>query len=652
MQHKWKLNCWALMLSTCFVQDVVADNAHTQLFCQPSRHIASKKEFYDKKSLKTMLSANASSSKSNKLIEADDESCFLRKSIEVATNKNIETFFRKGNAKAQLKDNVPHDVVIYGQVEDLTINSEEKSLVRAGATLKGTTMVSNSGELHLDAGDDHDRTSVEEVILNGQNTKLYSITALSDEKGSSIKKLSGQGSVIFSFNGSDPYYSQLYVNSLSGNLHFSFNTTIAHDRGDYLFIKKGEGHHTVSVTDSGVEITDATSKQRDLITDQSGEAHFILTDLTGEKINAIDGGAYLYSLKNREDENGKTWFLSADHIKQSQFLPSTSVSSSFFEDLLTTPSTDAVLSTAVSPGIIFNNELQVVRMGRGFLDKRKENTHRFGKGFQNENGIDTSLWTSAIMSKQHVATGHTNFKLEQTGIILGADQLNELMYGKLYIGGFGSYDQARIAHARGGDSNLDTYSVGAYAAYFDNYGWYIDGVLKLNHYQNGLQAISTNGSVIQGDYNQWAFGTSFETGYRFMAAQNSWMQPYAQIVGVQVEGKKINLSNGMVGDISPFTSFHSEVGLLAGHEFIVGTDIPLTAYISAAFLRENINNNYTIINRKNQFITDLSGNAGKLGIGLNSFINDKLTLHTEANYLKGQKIKQSLQGILGVRYSF
>ncbi|MDD9330535.1 MAG: autotransporter domain-containing protein, partial [Bartonella sp.] len=81
----------------------------------------------------------------------------------------------------------------------------------------------------------------------------------------------------------------------------------------------------------------------------------------------------------------------------------------------------------------------------------------------------------------------------QTGIMLGIDWLSDLMNGQLYIGGFGSYDQSDIAHARGGISRVNTYSVGAYATYFGDRGWYLDSVLKYNHYQNNLQAISTNG---------------------------------------------------------------------------------------------------------------------------------------------------------------
>ncbi|WP_273756485.1 BafA family autotransporter [Bartonella sp. MM73XJBT] len=535
-----------------------------------------------------------------------------------------------------LNETALQEIYADGSVKNLTVNDEAKSFVHAGATLEGKTLLNHSGQLHLYAGNDQHHTTVEDIILNGQDTKLYAITDEFDGKSSLIEKLTGEGSVIFAFTGSDPYYSQLHVNNLSGSLHFALNTTIAHNRGDYLLIENGKGNHTISVADSGVEITDPFSNKRDLIMDQSGGAHFSLTDLSGEDIHAVDGGTYMYDLKQRKDEKGKTWFLSANRLSGPESsLPDPTDPS--YPGSSTTPSVDAVLSTAVAPGLIFNNELEIVRTARGLLDQNRKNT---------------DLWAYAIKSRERIASGHTNFKLEQTGFVFGVDQLNELTHGDLYVGGFGSYDRASVAHKRGGDSNLNTYSIGAYATYFDHHRWYLDSVLKYNYYRDSLKAISTNGLAIQSNYNQWAIGGSFEIGCHFEPAQNTWMQPYIKLTGSQVEGKKITLSNGMTADISPSTSLRSEVGLTAGHKFIVNAETSLTAYITAAWLRENINNNHTIINNRHKFITDLSGNAGKLGIGVNSLVNDKLTLYAEAHYLKGHKIKQSLQGILGLRYSF
>lgn len=272
-----------------------------------------------------------------------------------------------------------------------------------------------------------------------------------DEDSALIKKLSGQGTVSFIPDQAQPRYSHLYIEKLSGelgSLHFRFNTTIAEDRGDYLFIESGDGHHMISVADSGAEITNPLSQHRDLVTDKSAGSHFTLVDLSGVKINAVDGGAYMYALKQRQDDASKIWYLAADHFDK--------LTSS------TTPSTDAVLSLAVAPELVFNNELQSLRVGRGILGRNKKNT---------------AFWTYGIKGRDRLATGHTHFRLDQTGIILGVDWLQELMKGDFYIGGFGSYDQARITHARGGVSNMDTYSAGAYATYFDNQGWYLDSVL-------------------------------------------------------------------------------------------------------------------------------------------------------------------------------
>ncbi len=304
---------------------------------------------------------------------------------------------------------------------------------------------------------------------------------------------------------------------------------------------------------------------------------------------------------------------------------------------LTTPSTDAVLSMSVAPAMVFHNEMQSVRAGRGILDHSKKNT---------------ALWSYAIKSKESIATEHIDFKLDQTGIVLGINGLSEWENGEFYIGGFGSYDHARVAHARGGTSGINSYGIGAYVTYLDHSGWYLDALLKYNYYQNTLKAVSTNGLGIEGSYRQRTVGSSFEAGYRLQTSKSSWLQPYGQFTWLHVEGKEIKLSNDMTGDIRPFTSLRSEVGLSLGYEFGSGMASSSQAYITAAWLRENKDENQTVINERHAFTSDLSGNAGKLGIGLSSFVSEKLKLYGEAHYVKGRKTKQSLQGILGVRYSF
>ncbi|WP_375649572.1 BafA family autotransporter [Bartonella sp. AA78NXGY] len=638
------------------------------------------------------------------------------------------------------------EVYAGGIVKNLTIEGNANSWISPGAILGGEIKVQDFGGLHLDAGDNGQQTIVENIELNGEDAQLYSVARGFDDKSTRIQQLSGVGKVIFTSSEDDLYYSQLYIDNLAGSLHFDLNVSLAEGKGDYLFIENGSGFHTISVVDSGIEIVDPSSAGLDLIFDQSGGAHFTLRSFSGANVKTIDGGTYTYGLKQRIDEGGgeKVWYLSAvfidnvsflnslprsrsrsvRHLNQNQSVSSlstiaapqahviklprrrencqnlrqksqasvsptvfslgshvievlgsgsshplsdekqqTAVSTSsqsladqmilrpvhkeqplpqFSEKLsvshfLTTPSTDAVLSMSVAPVMVFHNEMQTVRAGRGVLDKSKKNA---------------ALWTYAIKSKESIATEHIDFKLDQTGIVLGINGLSEWENGEFYIGGFSSYDRARVAHARGGNSGINTYGIGAYVTYFDHSGWYLDGILKYNHYQNTLKAVSTNGLEIEGTYTQRALGTSFEAGYRLKTSKNSWLQPYGQFTWLRIEGKEIKLSNGMTGDMRPFTSLRSEVGLSLGYEFGFHMDSSSLAYITAAWLRENKDDNQTLINQRHPFTTDLSGNAGKLGLGLSSFVSEKLKLYGEAHYVKGHKTKQSFQGILGVRYSF
>ncbi|WP_208439136.1 BafA family autotransporter [Bartonella quintana] len=658
-----------------------------------------------------------------------------------------------------------------GVVDGLTINGHASAWLHVGTEVTGEIKVNGTGYLYLYAGDRTDHTTKEKLSVTGRSDETLFLVGERNNTDNQInmESLSGNGGTVsFSSIPYDPRHISLHVEKLSGNLNFHFN--ISGSNSDYLWIDSGAGNHKINVADSGVEITGHRLQKNgiieiNLVTDRSGGADFTLIDRSGKKIEAFDGGTYMYGLYKRERSanfsgDSTTWYLGKEtagrsgasslpvdrkpktrvalatssndastgsqshwdssssrrtgsnpqtangaqnltqtpkkrsprHLREAQHPPVSPIISSpedpafgairpagdphsydeqqkpivsaeaqslaeqmimrpsyqdqsslqssqelSSSDFLTTPSTDAVLSMFVAPGLVFHNELQTVRVGRGTIDKVKKNT---------------ALWTYAIKSKEKVATGYTDFKLEQMGLVLGISGLSELMDGEFHIGGFGSYDQTRVMHARGGMSGINTYSIGAYATYFDQSGWYLDGVLKYNHYQNHLKAVSTNGLAIEGNYNQWGLGTSFEVGYRFKPAQSSWIQPYAQFTWLQVEGKEIKLSNEMTGDMNPFTSLRSEVGLFAGYEVCSGGGASSMAYITAAWVRENRNSNHTTINKLHRFTTDLSGNAGRLGIGLSSFVSKKLKLYAEAHYGKGRKTKQSLQGVLGVRYSF
>ncbi|MET3560853.1 autotransporter passenger strand-loop-strand repeat protein, partial [Bartonella japonica] len=402
--------------------------------------------------------------------------------------------------------------VIYpgGFADTLTIEGNARSWLHVGAKdIVGEVRVNGGGRLYLFAGDVTDRITKKEIPLKERVSEtIFLVGERSKVERPQIKieDLGGEGgTVIFTSIGYDPRHISLHVERLSGDLHFRFNISDRSDRNDYLTISdEGLGNHRISVSDSGSEITAPLSQKNSLfteiplITDQSSGngANFALETFSGQAIEAVDGGTYMYRLcrRDRRAEHGGdaiTWYLGIgtantecssipprrtskrpkttvfshdtssgvgissqrdssssrrrgtvgsgkkneqpsrprpprhlreaqrdsisltvvssedqvinvsrqvgqhDHFDQKQ-QPVISAEDLSLSDqmtlrphhqdkfslqsneeisvsnLLTTPSTDAVLSLSVSPGLIFHNELQAVRAGRGVLDRDKK----------------------------------------------------------------------------------------------------------------------------------------------------------------------------------------------------------------------------------------------------------------------------------------
>lgn len=51
------------------------------------------------------------------------------------------------------------------------------------------------------------------------------------------------------------------------------------------------------------------------------------------------------------------------------------------------------------------------------------------------------------------------YRLQQDGFEIGADKVLEMSSGQLVLGGFTSYSNNRVKHARGGNSTVDSYSL-------------------------------------------------------------------------------------------------------------------------------------------------------------------------------------------------
>ena len=600
-----------------------------------------------------------------------------------------------------LNDSAVQTINTGSSAENVTINDSGRSWLASGAKITGATVVNNSGQLQLSTSDTGG-ASADNVTLNDADSTLL-IIANNSGDAATVGEIAGQGNVRF-YTSNDsasgtPVYSVLNVDSLSGNLHFYFNSSIEGGAGDYLRINQGIGNHNVTVADSGAEITEPGQRSLDIISDASGGARFSLASLKGTNINAIDGGTYMYSLYDRDESEGKIWYLAAEKEPEEVVPPVTepggetppvtepggetppvtepggetppvtepggetppvtepgeetpSVTEPGEETPSvpepeqpgvsinppkTAPGTDAVLSMSVAPMLMFKNEMQNLRFRQGLSEKTDG---------------DNGAWVRFTGGNSNVNSGHTHFKFEQSGLELGVDYVFDSADAKTRAGLFTSYNSGRVKHARGGVSRIDSISVGAQATWFHNQGWYVDGLLKYNRFDNTLSAMSTNGNSIFADYSQNALGASLEFGKSIYVNNEVWAEPYARLSAVRLEGQNIRLNNQMKGNIRDQNSLTTELGFNLGRTFSMDKNSTITPFVKAAWVREYVDNNTTGINDRNTFVTDLSGNTGKFGLGINASFNKELSLFAEVDYAKGEKQEDPLQANVGFRYSF
>ncbi|MFL9021119.1 autotransporter outer membrane beta-barrel domain-containing protein [Proteus mirabilis] len=525
--------------------------------------------------------------------------------------------------------------------ENTTMTGDSTSWLFVGSQALGKTDIYQNSKLNLTTGEsnrggEYSGAYAENVILNNADSTVI-VNKGKHGDSAVIGDLSGQGKVIFQTD-EQSGYANLNINNLSGSQSFYMNTSISNLRGDYITINNGNGSHILNIKDSGVEITRPDQSRLDLITDKSSNAQFSLSALDGTNINAVDGGTYMYSLYQRDEQDGKIWYLAAqkDDNTGEPGEPEKPVPP-VVPDYKTTPSTDAVLSMAAAPQLIFNHELDNLRFRRGEL---------------RDNQGDAGVWVRLTGDRTRAGTGHTHFKLNQAGFELGADKSVPLENGKLWLGVFTGYNDVKLKHQRGGESSIDSVTAGGYATWFSDNGWYLDGVLKYNHFNNELRAVSTNRSSIRGDYSQNAYGASAEAGYSFDLPEAFWAEPYARLSYMRADSKSVHLNNNMQAKLDAQQSLQSELGLHAGKDFTLNNQVIITPYATLAWQHEFINNNDVTINQRNTFDTDFSGDSLKAGGGLTVRFTPQIQAYAEIDYRKGDKTESPLHGNIGVRYNF
>lgn len=264
----------------------------------------------------------------------------------------------------------------------------------------------------------------------------------------------------------------------------------------------------------------------------------------------------------------------------------------------------------------------------------------------------TGLWMRSYGNKFNVSgRSGLSYSQHQQGLSLGADA--PLPYGdaRWLVGLMGGYSQSDLDLQQGTTGKVDGYYLGAYSTWMSDDGYYVDGVLKLNRFQNKSSVGMSDGALATGRYANNGLGATLEVGRHIKLASQYYMESYGQMSGLVVQGSDYTLDNGMKAEGERTRSVLGKLGVSAGRSFDLGESRVIKPYVRAAWAQEFSARNKVEVNG-NAFNNDVSGSRAEFGLGVAMMMTERVSLHADVDYSHGEKIEQPYGVNAGERYNW
>lgn len=442
-------------------------------------------------------------------------------------------------------------------------------------------------------------------IVNGNRLAITSGSHWQMQGDNAVTSLSLQGGRV-SFAGEG--FHTLSLNELSGAGTFGLRVDLDNGVGDLIDVNgQASGQFGLRVRNTGEEIVSADMAPLKVVHTEGGDAQFSL--LGGR----VDLGAYSYLL----EQQGNDWFIVG-------------------KDKVISPSTQSALALYSAAPAIWMSELSTLRSRMGEVRA----SGRAGG------------WMRAYGNRLNATTSDgVDYRQKQSGLSLGADAPVEVSNGQLVVGVLGGYSTSGIDLSRGTTGKVDSYYAGAYATWLLDEGYYVDGVLKLNRFRNKADVAMSDASKAKGDYTNNGVGGWVEFGRHIKLADDYFLEPFAQLSSVVVQGQELRLDNGMKAKNDQTQSLLGKVGTSLGRSVALKDGGVLQPYLRVAVAQEFSRRNEVKANDV-KFDNSLFGSRGELGAGVSVSLSERLKLHADFDYMKGRHIEQPWGANVGLRLAF
>ncbi|WP_240994955.1 autotransporter outer membrane beta-barrel domain-containing protein [Pseudomonas viridiflava] len=408
-----------------------------------------------------------------------------------------------------------------------------------------------------------------------------------------IRSLSMDGG---SVNFAEEGFHTLSLNELSGQGSFGMRVDLDKGVGDLIDVNgQARGQFGLRVRNTGLEVVSSDMEPLKVVHTEGGDAQFSL--LGGR----VDLGAFSYQLK----QQGNDWFIVG-------------------EDKVISPSTQSALALFNAAPTVWMGELSTLRTRMGEI-------RGTGQG---------GSWMRAYGSRLNATTGGgVDYRQQISGLSLGADAPIEVSNGQLLFGVLGGYSKSDLDLSRGTSGKIDSYYAGAYGTWLADDGYYLDGVLKLNRFRNKAKVAMSDASQVKGDYSNSAVGGWVEFGRHIKLADDYFLEPFAQLSSVVVEGKDYRMDNGLKAKNDRTHSLLGKVGTSAGRTIALKDGGVLQPYVRVALAQEFSRSNEVSVNDA-KFDNSLFGSRAELGAGVSVSLSERLQVHADFDYMKGKHVEQ------------
>ncbi|WP_410934364.1 autotransporter outer membrane beta-barrel domain-containing protein [Pseudomonas sp. W5-01] len=442
-------------------------------------------------------------------------------------------------------------------------------------------------------------------IVNGDSVTIDSSGRWQLAADNSVNSLAlDGGSVGFTGDG----FHSLSLGKLSGSGLFDMRINLDDGTGDLLSVNgEASGKHRLRIQNTGTEAVPAEFDPLRVVHTEGGDAEF---GLVGGR---ADLGVYSYELERQ----GSDWFIVGSGKEIS-------------------PSTKSALALFNTAPTVWNSELTTLRSRMGEVRGQGQ-----GGGWMRTYG---SRFNAALDSG-------VDYSQKQQGLSFGADAPVPVGSGQVLLGLMGGYSKSDLDIGRGTSGQVDSYYVGAYGTWLSEGGYYLDGVVKLNQFHNESKVAMSDGTKAKGDYSSKALGGSLEVGKHIKLGDEYFVEPFAQVSSVWIDGSSYALDNGMQARTNQTQSMLGKVGTTVGRSFTLKDGGVVKPYARVAMAHEFSRSNDVSVNGQ-RFDNDLFGSRAELGAGVSVSLSERFQVHADFDYMKGEHVEQPWGANVGVRLAF